>query len=618
MGEVYRAHDTKLGRDVAIKVLPPAFADDVLRMARFEREAHVLASLNHPNIAAIYGIEQGALVMELVAGSTLAERLAAAAVPIEEALPIARQVAEGLEAAHDHGIVHRDLKPANVKITPQGVVKLLDFGLAKVAGEAAAAAGQLTSSPTLSMWTTQAGTILGIAAYMSPEQARGKPADRRADIWAFGVVLYEMLSGRPLFGSGATMTDIIAAVVTREPDWSALPTSTPPHIRRLLERCLRKDVKTRLQAIGEARIAIDEQASTPSRCSSAGRNARPPVGLGCRYCSNPGCRRRLVACGSSARAAPAGAGERRNIAGHAGDGRQYRRDAGPIPDGMRLVVTLRGADGKVRLYTRRLDESQLTPLAGTEGGSSPFFSPDGRWIGFGADRKIKKISVEGGAAVTLCDAGIVRGASWGDDGNIVFGLTPSPGLLRVSADGGTPETLTKLNPGEVTHRWPQVLAGSQVVLFTAHSGTVNYDGANIDVLSLKTGQRKTVQRGGFYGYYVASQNGPGQLIYLQQNTLFAAPFNLARLELTGPTVPVLKDVASSVFGGGDFTLSGTGLLSTWRVRGSKKTWPSRGWTAPVRYSRCIPSPARTSRPVFRPTVSVWHFRRGARGDSTSG
>src|SRR5436190_10492692 len=264
MGEVYRAHDSKLARDVAIKVLPAVFAGDAQYMARFEREAQVLASLNHPNIAAVYGIEQGALVMELVAGQTLDELIGNGALPIEEALPIARQIAEGLEAAHDRGIVHRDLKPANVKITPAGVVKLLDFGLAKAADEVAPAASQLTISPTLSMAMTQAGMILGTAAYMSPEQARGKPVDRRSDIWAFGVVLYEMLTGRALFASGETVTDVIAAVVTREPDWSALPTSVPPHIRRLLERCLRKDVKTRLQAIGGARIAIDEPAVTSS------------------------------------------------------------------------------------------------------------------------------------------------------------------------------------------------------------------------------------------------------------------------------------------------------------------------------------------------------------------
>jgi eukaryotic-like serine/threonine-protein kinase len=255
MGEVYRARDHELGRDVAIKVLPAMLDGDAQYMARFAREAQLLASLNHPNIATVYGVEQNALVMELVEGETLADRISAGPVPIEEALQIARQIAEGLEAAHDRGVVHRDLKPANVKITPAGVVKLRDFGLAKAAAEVAI-------SPTLSMAMTEAGIILGTAAYMSPEQARGKPVDRRTDIWAFGVLLFEMLTGQALFASGDTVTDTIAAVLTREPEWKSLPASTPAHIRRLLERCLRRDVKTRLQSIAEARIAIDEPAQT--------------------------------------------------------------------------------------------------------------------------------------------------------------------------------------------------------------------------------------------------------------------------------------------------------------------------------------------------------------------
>src|SRR5258706_7111133 len=255
MGEVYRARDSKLGRDVAIKVLPPAFAEDAARMARFEREAQTLAALNHPNIAAIYGIEQGAIVMELVPGQDLK-----GPVPVETAILYARQIAIALEAAHEKGIIHRDLKPANIKVTPDGTVKLLDFGLAKTGEEAASAisANSPTMSPTLSLAMTQAGVILGTAAYMSPEQARGKPVDRRADIWAFGVVLYEMLTGSVLFGGGETITDSLAAVITKEPDWEALPKDTPPRVRKLMERCLRKDPKQRMRDIGEARLAIDE------------------------------------------------------------------------------------------------------------------------------------------------------------------------------------------------------------------------------------------------------------------------------------------------------------------------------------------------------------------------
>jgi serine/threonine-protein kinase len=260
MGEVWRATDTKLGRDVAIKILPEALAADPDRMARFEREAQLLASLNHPNIAAIYGIEQGAIVMELVEGADLAGPL-----PVATVIDYARQIAAGLEAAHEKGIIHRDLKPANIKVTPEGVVKLLDFGLAKAREESAAASGAAspTMSPTLSLAMTQAGMILGTAAYMSPEQARGKPVDRRADIWAFGVILYELLTGRHLYGGGETVTDTLAAVVLKEPDFSTLPTDTPPRLRRLIERCLRKDPKMRLRDIGEARIALDEPPEEP-------------------------------------------------------------------------------------------------------------------------------------------------------------------------------------------------------------------------------------------------------------------------------------------------------------------------------------------------------------------
>ncbi|HUQ92469.1 MAG TPA: protein kinase [Bryobacteraceae bacterium] len=565
MGEVYRARDPKLGRDVAIKVLPELLAADAQHMARFEREAQVLASLNHPNIATVYGVEQNALVMELVEGQTLADRIAAGALPIEEALLIARQIVEGLEAAHDRGIVHRDLKPANVKITPAGVVKLLDFGLAKAADPAPSTSRQLAISPTLSMAMTQAGMIPGTAGYMSPEQARGKPVDRRTDIWAFGVVLYEMLTGRALFATGDTVTDIIAAVVTREPGWDALPASVPPHIRRLLERCLRKDVKTRLQSIGEARIAIDEPAAMALAVpgpppAEAWRRWLPwamvagvaiLAGAGWWRATRPPALRPLVRLNVEMKPdAPlpnsvgAGAGGLMALS----------------PNGTRLVVTLRGADGKLRLHTRLLHQSQLAPLAGTEDGSSPFFSPDGHWIAFAADGRLKKISVEGGSAVTVCDAPNMRGASWGDDGNIVLALNTTGGLSRVSSDGSKPRELTKLDEGERTHRWPQVLPGSEAVLFTAHSVPNTYDTANIDVVSLKTGHRKTVQRGAFYGRYMALPNGFGRLIYMHQNTLFAAPFDVGRLAVTGTAVPVLEDVSGAGSRGGDFSFSSSGTF----------------------------------------------------------
>jgi Tol biopolymer transport system component/predicted Ser/Thr protein kinase len=558
MGEVWRATDTKLGRDVAIKVLPAALANDSAYMARFEREAQMLAALNHPNIAAVYGVEQGALIMELVEGLTLAERIAQAPIPIEEALPIARQIAEALEAAHERGIIHRDFKPANIKITPAGAVKLLDFGLAKSAGEFAAVSGSATISPTLSLAMTQAGMILGTAAYMAPEQARGKPVDKRADIWAFGVVLYEMLTGRQLFGGGETITDTLASVVKDAPDFDKLPASTPPHIRRLIERCLRKDAAKRLRDIGEARIAIDEPAD-----SAAAPVAAPP-------------RRRWLPWAVAGIVAIAGGAGWWRAARPAELRPLIRFDAelaamemGPVnngsrfaisPDGARIALALHEKDGKVRLYTRALHQAQLAPLAGTEGAASPFFSPDGQWLGFWADSKLKKISVDGGAAVTLADVPGLRGASWGDDGTIVFSAAISSPLWRVSSSGGAPEALTKFSGTERTHRWPEVLPGSGAVLFTSHVGAVNYDDANVEVVALKTGRRKLLVHGGFSPHYVRLPNGDGRLLYVHQGTLFAVPFDAAALETCGAFAPVLEGVQSSGSAGSSLALSATGAL----------------------------------------------------------
>jgi Tol biopolymer transport system component/predicted Ser/Thr protein kinase len=525
MGEVYRAKDTKLKRDVALKVLPDAFANDPARMARFRREAEVLASLNHPNIAQIYGIEDRALVMELVEGKTLPSPL-----PIDTALNYAKQIADALEAAHDKGVTHRDLKPSNIMITPSGVVKVLDFGLALLNRDRQGADSTVTMSPT------QAGAIMGTAGYMSPEQARGEPVDKRADIWAFGVVLYEMLTG---------------AKITDEPDWNRIPEKA----RRLLRRCLEKDPRRRLRDIGDAMALVEEPGESPA----AGSKARPTwlpwtvaaiaviVALvGWWYTTRPVPLRPLV----------------RLNAEIAADTPLARIAAGGVlalsPDGTRLALTLRGADGKVRLHTRLLQQNQATPLAGTENAFSPFFSPDGEWIGFFADDKLKKISVEGGAAVTLCDAPDPDGASWGDDGNIIAALTGGhgKGLWRVPSSGGSCVPLTKLNPGEVTHRWPQVLPGSQAVLFTAATHVGNYDDATIDAFSIKTGERKAVQRGGFFPRYLPTSDGGGHLVYLHQNTLFAVPFDPARLALTGVPAPILEDVSSSAGAGGDLAFGG--------------------------------------------------------------
>jgi Tol biopolymer transport system component/predicted Ser/Thr protein kinase len=551
MGAVYRATDTKLNRDVAIKVLPEAFAQDAGRMARFEREARVLASLNDPGIAAIYGIEENAIVMELVEGVTLADRIARAPIPIEEALTLAKQVAEALEAAHEKGIIHRDLKPANVMVTAGGRIKVLDFGLAK-AGEPTASSPDLTSSPTQSVRATEAGMIMGTAAYMSPEQAAGKPVDKRSDIWSFGVLLAEMLTGKRFF-EGETLSHTLAHVLTGPIELDCLPDATPPPVRELIGRCLDRTLKNRLRDIGDARIVLQECLANPSAA---------PASVG------PIAVRRGVLPWAAALA----------IAIVAGGIGWWRATRAPEPlarvrmnveiapdlaisrsngiaiseDGTRLALLLQGADGKRRLYTRLLDRKELNPLPGTENAMAPFFSPDGRWIGFAADGRLKKISVEGGAPVPICEAPAVR-ANWGDDGNIVFvGLG---GLWRVSSAGGVPAQLTKLSDAG----WPQVLPGSKAVLYTSRTLSTNVDEANIEAFSLKTGQTKVVQRGGFSGRYIVTPDG-GRFIYSHGGTLFAAPFDLDRLTLTGGAVPVTDGVYASLNGGSEFAVSRNGTV----------------------------------------------------------
>ena len=563
MGEVYRAKDTKLKRDVALEVLPDAFASDPARMARFQREAEILASLNHPNIAQIYGIEERTLVMELVPGQTLKGPL-----PIETARNYAKQIAEALEAAHDKGVIHRDLKPSNIMITPAGVVKVLDFGLA-------AQSREHEEGETLTVSPTRSGMIMGTEAYMSPEQARGEPVDRRADIWAFGVVLYEMLTGKQAFGR-ETASDTLASVLKDEPEWNRVPEKA----QRLLRRCLEKDPKGRLRDIADATALIDETPQGTALPHSklpwvvAGALALA-LAVSFYYFNRPSPLRPLV----------------RLNAEIAADTPLARIAGGVLalsPDGARLALTLRGADGKVRLHTRLLHQNQVTPLAGTENAFSPFFSPDGEWIGFFADDKLKKISVEGGAAVTLCDAPDPDGASWGDDGNIIAALNTDGILSRVPSSGGRCLALTKLNPGEVTHRWPHVLPGSQAVLFTAHTQFGNYDNANIDVVSLKTGARKTVQRGGFFPLYLATSSGTGHLAYLHQSTLFAVPFDSGRLALAGVPAPIVEDVSSSRGGGGDFAFGGapsgpgTFVYLAGKGQGSPISWlDSAGKTQPL-------------------------------------
>jgi serine/threonine-protein kinase len=556
MGEVYQAHDTKLGRDVAIKVLPEAFAHDPQRLSRFQREAKLLASLNHPNIATIHGLEDSNgtsyLVMELVPGETLAQRIKRdGAVPIEEALTIAKQIADALEAAHEKGIIHRDLKPANVKLTPEGKVKVLDFGLAKAfAGDTSTE--DMGNSPTLSMAATMQGVILGTAAYMSPEQAKGKTVDKRTDIWAFGAVLYELLTGKPAF-HGEDVGDILASVVKTEPAFDALPANISPSIRVLLQRCMRKDRRQRISDATDVRIEIEDAIEAPKDSGATQADSAPSSKLPWAVAAVL-----VVLLGASLwgwwRATWPIEQPLRPLV-------RLDVDLGPdvslgstiiSPDGTRIVYVSQG-----RLFTRRLDQPNATELAGTQGAFTPFFSPDGHWVAFFLPGKLQKISVEGGATIDLCNTGTGRGGSWGEDGNIIAALGLNDGLSRIPSAGGPPTPVTDLQNGEYTHRWPQILPGGKAVLFTTSTTPGGWDGANIEVMSLADHRRKTLVRGGTFGRYLPS----GHLVYVNRGTLFTVPFDGDRLEVHGTPVPVLDQVGySSSYGSAQFDFSQTGTL----------------------------------------------------------
>jgi Tol biopolymer transport system component len=584
MGEVYKARDTRLHRDVAVKVLPRVFGADADRLARFEREAHMLAALNHPNIAQVYGLEDWegvrALVMELVDGQTLSDIVSAEGrrgLPLAGAWQIAGQIADALAAAHERGIVHRDLKPANVIVKSDGTVKVLDFGLAKPFESASIDA---MNSPTVA-GATEAGLILGTAAYMSPEQARGRPVDERCDIWAFGVVLYEMLTGQSCFGK-ETVSDTVAAVLTSDPDWTCVPAPA----RRLLTRCLEKDPKRRLRAIGDARFLIGDEGAEASPAPTR-RTWIPWVAAGV-----------LAAALAVSLALPRPQRDTRPLVRFDLDlGDLPARTLGVLafsPDGTRIAVPVRGPEGLPVLSTRRIDLSERTLLQGTEGADQPFFSPDGQWIAFFAGNKLKKVPVQGGTSVEIADALNPRGGSWAEDGTIVAALANTSGLARVPAAGGTPQPLTTLQDGELTHRWPQVLPGTDAVLFTAHSGTINsYENASIVVLSRAGGARKTVWRGGYHGRFIPTDGKRGHLVFVHRGILHAVRFDANRLEVEGTPVPLIQDLASdpeSAAGRFDFSRSGMFAFSAgvgvqaWtvaRLQGNEKLAPM--FTKPAMY-----------------------------------
>jgi eukaryotic-like serine/threonine-protein kinase len=575
MGEVYRARDPKLGRDVAIKVLPEAFARDAERMARFQREAKVLASLSHPNIATIYGLEDSgstrALVMELVEGPTLADRIKAGPIPVDEAVRIARQIADALEYAHERGIIHRDLKPANVKVTSDDAVKVLDFGLAK-ALEGDPSSIDISTSPTISRMATMQGVLLGTAAYMSPEQAKAKSVDRRADIWAFGCVLYEMLTGKQAF-TGETVTDTLACVIKEEPDPSKLPAATPMRVRVLLQRCLQKDPKQRLRDIGDARISLDEVLSGAPDLAPMGR-AEGAVG--------PFWRRVLpwALFGVTAIAFAVLGGVYLRVVKMPKSVEPMRLEItvpekvtlGPAlglsPDGRQLVFAAIGPDGVIRLWIRSLDSGEAHPLPGSETTRTvppPFiWSPDSRYIAFDAGGKLKKIAVSSGATEMLCDLQETAvGGSWNAEGVVIFGQT-NGGLMRVSANGGMPSPLTTLDlsRAEGAHFLPSFLPDGRHFLYLRVGSKPENNGIYIGSLDAKPEEqdrRRLLAINSDAIYAPSSDPSFGQLLFVRDGTLIAQPFDARRLELSGEPATVAERIGTySTFG--LFSISKNGIL----------------------------------------------------------
>jgi serine/threonine-protein kinase len=606
MGEVYRARDTKLDRAVAIKILPEAFAADTERIARFQREAKTLASLNHPNIAHIHGLEESsgvrALVMEVVEGEDLAQRIARGAIPVAEALPIAKQMADALEAAHEQGIIHRDLKPANIRVRRDGTVKVLDFGLAKAMEPTGVASPSVSQSPTITTPAmTQAGMILGTAAYMSPEQAGGKPVDTRADIWAFGCVLYEMLTGQRAF-AGQGVSETLARVLEREPDWARLPATLSPALRTYLRRCLQKDPRQRVQAIGDVRLALEGAFETalPQTAAPAGVAEWRRVALvGVAATIASGAIIGTLVWVAMRPAPPRVSRLQLTPAGVAALSINWNeRDVAITPDGSRVIYV--GNQG-TQIFVRALDT--LAPVAVFTGSSVSglFVSPEGQWIGFRDGLGVlKKVAVAGGPAVTLTtiDTAGSSGATWGPDDTIIFATNSvDTGLQRVSAAGGPLTVLTRPDraQGEADHFWPEMMPGGRAVLFTITSLTAGLDAAQVAVLDLQTGARRILVRGGSHAHYVSS----GHLVYAASGALRAVPFDLARLETRGTPVTVVPDVVTTIRGGVSAVVAGDGTLAyvVGTVEGTPRTlvWVDRqGLETP------IPAPPR---PYLLPALS---------------
>ena len=576
MGEVYRARDTKLDRDVALKILPEAFASDPERLARFEREAKTLAALNHPHIAHIHGLEESdgvlTLVLEFVDGPTLADRIAHGPLPIDDALTIACQIAEALEAAHDQGIIHRDLKPENIKVRTDGTVKVLDFGLAKALDPTSAATADVSASPTITApaLMTGAGTIVGTVAYMSPEQARGKAVDRRTDLWAFGCVLFEMITGRRVF-PGATVSDTIAAVLERSPDWTALPPATPPRVRHVLARCLEKDPKQRWRDIADVRIELDDgeawRPQTDRALPKTSRAAERAVWA------------LLVALAAAVasvatplfRQAPAPAEIRFNLPFPRGVAADFAQLA-ISPDGQQIVVAPSfGSQQPSPLWLRPLSSTSGRLLTGTEGAGFPFWSPDGRSIGFFADQKLKRLDVNSQAIQILADAPVARGGAWQADDTILFAPNARGPLFRVPANGGQPTVATQLEAGQNDHRAPFILPDGEHFIYYSR-GTPQVRG--VHVARLDGTETKRLLDADGAAVYARS----GHLLFPREGALLAQSFDATRLALQGEAFRVADSVSvNAAISLASLSASASGPIAygTDSIRRTQFTWFDR-------------------------------------------